>query len=72
MAGAAGHGIALAGPLLADTPAQARAGAGYARAGFAINYDTQTVTCPQGQDIGVADAVHPARQRRDRGGLLPR
>ncbi len=43
------HGIALTGPLLADTSAQARAGAGYARADFAIDYDTQTVTCPQGK-----------------------
>jgi hypothetical protein len=43
------HGIALVGPLLADTSAQARAGAGYARAGFAADYDAQTVTCPQGK-----------------------
>ena len=42
-------GIALTGPLLAGTSAQARAGAGYARADFAAGYDTQTVTCPQGK-----------------------
>ncbi|MGH3122885.1 MAG: transposase [Streptosporangiaceae bacterium] len=41
-------GIALIGPLLADTSAQARAGKGYARADFTIDYDTRTVTCPQG------------------------
>ncbi len=41
-------GIALIGPLLADTSAQARAGNGYARADFAVDYDTKTVTCPQG------------------------
>jgi transposase len=46
---AARHGIALIGPLLADTSAQARAGAGYARADFSIDYGTQTVTCPQGK-----------------------
>ncbi|HWG63743.1 MAG TPA: transposase [Streptosporangiaceae bacterium] len=46
---AARHGIALIGPLLADTSAQARAGAGYARADFAVDYDAQTVTCPQGK-----------------------
>ncbi len=46
---AARHGIALIGPLLADTSAQARAGAGYARADFAADYDSQTVTCPQGK-----------------------
>jgi transposase len=43
------HGIALIGPLLADTSAQARAGNGYARADFTIDYDTRTVTCPQGK-----------------------
>jgi len=42
-------GIALIGPLLADTSAQARAGLGYARADFAIDYDGKTVTCPQGR-----------------------
>ena len=42
-------GIALIGPLLADTSAQARAGAGYARADFAADYDAQAVTCPQGK-----------------------
>jgi transposase len=42
-------GIALIGPLLAGTSAQARAGAGYARADFTVDYDTQTVTCPQGR-----------------------
>ena len=42
-------GIALIGPLLGDTSAQARAGAGYARADFTVDYDTQTVTCPQGK-----------------------
>ena len=46
---AATWGIALTGPLLADNSAQARAGAGYARAGFTTDYDTQTVTCPQGK-----------------------
>ena len=42
-------GIALIGPLLADTSAQARAGNGYARADFTVDYDTKTVTCPQGK-----------------------
>lgn len=43
------RGIALIGPLLADTSAQARAGNGYARTDFTIDYDTRTVTCPQGK-----------------------
>jgi len=42
-------GIALIGPLLADTSAQARAGHGYARADFTVDYGTMTVTCPQGR-----------------------
>jgi transposase len=42
-------GIALIGPLLADTSAQARAGQGYARADFTVDYATKTVTCPQGK-----------------------
>jgi transposase len=45
----ASHGIALIGPLLADTSAQARAGNGYARAEFTIDYDSKIVTCPQGK-----------------------
>ncbi len=43
------HGIALIGPLLADTSVQARAGKGYARADFTVDYDSKTVTCPQGK-----------------------
>jgi transposase len=46
---AARHGIALIGPLLADTSPQARAGHGYARADFTVDYDSKTVTCPQGK-----------------------
>ncbi|HET6191847.1 MAG TPA: transposase [Trebonia sp.] len=44
------RGIVLAGPLLADTSAQARAGNGYARADFAADYDRQVATCPQGKE----------------------
>jgi hypothetical protein len=43
------RGIALIGPLLAGTSAQARAGNGYARADFTIDYDARAVTCPQGR-----------------------
>ena len=46
---AARHGIALIGPLLAGTSTQARAGKGYARTDFTIDYGTRTVTCPQGR-----------------------
>jgi hypothetical protein len=49
VAEAARHGIALTGPLPADTSARARAGNGYARAGFTIGYDAGQVTCPRGK-----------------------
>ncbi|MCA1671395.1 MAG: transposase [Actinobacteria bacterium] len=42
-------GVTLVSPLLADTSRQARAGAGYDRAGFTIDFDTERATCPQGQ-----------------------
>ena len=54
------HGIALIGPLLADTSAQARAAKGYARADFTIDYDHKTVTCPQGK---TAASWTPCTQR---------
>jgi transposase len=43
------RGVTLVGPLLRDTSAQARAGNGYARADFAVDYDAGKVTCPQGK-----------------------
>ena len=54
------RGITLIGPLLADTSAQARAGKGYARTDFTIDYDTRTVTCPQGK---TSQAWTPCAQR---------
>ena len=60
-------GIALIAPLLADTSAQSRAGHGYARADFTVDYDAKTITCPQ--DLLILDGVHPKRPRR-RGGHL--
>jgi transposase len=53
------YGIALVGPLLADSSAQARAATGYARADFTIDYTTHTVTCPQGRQ---ATAWKPCTQ----------
>src|SRR5262249_30924270 len=43
------YGVRLVTPMLADTSRQARAGAGFDRAGFTIDWDTCTVTCPTGQ-----------------------
>ncbi len=54
------HGIALIGPMLADTSPQARAGNGYARKDFTIDYDRQEVTCPQGK---TAASWNPCTQR---------
>ena len=54
------HGVALAGPLLADTSAQARAGKGYARADFAIDHAAGAVTCPQGK---TSASWNPCTQR---------
>jgi transposase len=40
-------GVRLVTPMLADTSPQARAGEGFDRGGFTIDWDTQTLTCPQ-------------------------
>jgi transposase len=42
-------GVALVTPLLADQSRQARAGAGFDRAGFDIDFDARQATCPQGR-----------------------
>ena len=42
-------GVSLVTPLLADQSPQARAGAGYDRASFTIDFDTPQATCPQGK-----------------------
>jgi transposase len=42
-------GVRLITPMLADTSPQARAGEGFDRSGFTIDWDTQTLTCPQQQ-----------------------
>ena len=42
-------GVTLVTPLPADSSRQARAGDGYDRSAFAIDYDARTVTCPQGK-----------------------
>ena len=41
------HGTVLVGPLLAGSAVHARPG--YAQADFAVDYDAETVTCPQGR-----------------------
>jgi hypothetical protein len=53
-------GIELITPLLADHSPQARAGAGFDRASFTIDFDHQHATCPQGQ---TSSSWNPVRQR---------
>jgi hypothetical protein len=53
-------GSALVTPMLADTSPQARAAEGFDRTAFTVDWDTQQVTCPQGQ---VNDSWSPAAQR---------
>jgi len=54
------YGITLLTPLLADTSAQARAGAGFDRTAFAIDFDAQHATCPQGH---TSSSWNPVTQR---------
>ena len=56
----ASFGIALVTPLLADTSPQARAGAGFGRAAFAIDFGTRQATCPQGH---ASSSWNPVAQR---------
>jgi transposase len=42
------YGITLVSPLLADHSPQAKAGAGYDRASFTIDFERQQATCPRG------------------------
>jgi hypothetical protein len=53
-------GITLVSPLLSDSSPQARAGAGYDRAHFTIDFDEKQAICPQGQ---TSARWHPVTQR---------
>jgi transposase len=48
IAGQTEHGIDLVGPAPQDTGRQARAGEGFAAACFALDWERETATCPQG------------------------
>jgi transposase len=54
-------GITLVSPLGADHSHQARAGAGYDRAAFGLDFDAQRATCPQGQTSADWQARYAAR-----------
>jgi transposase len=62
------HGIALTGPMLADTSAQARAG-GYTQQAFAIDWDRQQATCPEG---AVSTRWNPMRTRDGKDAIIVR
>src|SRR6266496_2512779 len=53
-------GIALVTPVLADVSPQARAGAGFDRSAFTIDFDQQQATCPQNR---TSSSWTPASQR---------
>lgn len=53
-------GVELITPLLGDQSPQARAGAGFDRASFTIDFDHQQATCPQGH---TSSSWNPVRQR---------
>jgi hypothetical protein len=55
-------GITLVSPMLPDSSAQARAGAGYDKAAFAFGFDARQATCPQGI---AGSSWTPCRQHRD-------
>jgi transposase len=54
------HGVRLVTPMLADTSPQARAGDGYDRTAFSVDWDTEQVTCPQDK---TSTSWAPALQR---------
>ena len=54
------RGLTLISPLSQDRSPQARAGGGYDRSAFTIDYTTQTVTCPQGR---TSTSWSPVRDR---------
>ena len=60
MSSLATFGITLVTPLLADTSPQARAGAGFDRAAFAIDFGAQRAICPQGH---ASSSWNPVTQR---------
>lgn len=53
-------GVRLITPMLADTSPQARAGEGFDRSGFTVDWHARTLTCPQGQ---TSASWTPAGQR---------
>jgi transposase len=55
-------GITLVSPMRLDSSAQARAGAGYDKAAFCVDFDARRATCPQGT---ASSSWTPCRQHQD-------
>ena len=55
-------GITLVSPVRLDSSAQARAGAGYDKAAFSVDFDARQATCPQGT---ASSTWSPCRQHHD-------
>jgi hypothetical protein len=54
------YGITMVSPLLTDTSPQAKAGAGFDRASFHVDFDAQQARCPQGK---LSSSWSPCTQR---------
>jgi transposase len=52
------HQVRLVGPLTEDSSWQARAGEGYAAGCFAVDWEAQKVTCPQGHESSTWTETH--------------
>lgn len=55
-------GVNLIGPVAPDRSRQAKAGMGFALANFTVDWDAQTVTCPQGQTSVGWQTTHTSRR----------
>lgn len=64
LAQSAARGIDLHGPIPPDTSWQAKAGQGYALADFRIEWDQETVWCPQGKESSTWRAATGSRGER--------
>src|SRR5512135_2397496 len=60
------HQIEMVGPVRPDVSWQGKAGEGYDLSGFALDWEAQAVTCPQGQSRHLPARTEPSLARKDR------
>ena len=66
------YGVTLIGPVADDPSWQARAGAGFDKAHFLVDWDQQVVTCPQGkQSLSWLPNTYPQKWHDVGGALCP-